>query len=71
MTASFADDGNSSDGEKSENGSSVTTQSDSSTPDESASTAKADPSDPSIVIELRDIDAMRKLSKDIQNLGKH
>lgn len=68
MTASLAAcNGNG--GETSDNNSSMSAQSDSNSSNESSSGAKADLSNPSVVVELGDFDAIEKLAKDMQNFA--
>ena len=68
MTASLAAcKGNG--GETSDNNSSISSQSDSNSSNEISSEAKADLSNPSVVVEFGDFDAIEKLGKDMQNFA--
>lgn len=67
MTASLAACGGNG-GETSDNNSSVSSQSGNSS-NESSSGAKADLSNPSVVVEFGDFDAIEKLGKDMQNFA--
>ena len=68
MTASLAAcDGNG--GDTSDNNTPTTSQSDSNGSNESSSGARADLSNPSVVVEFGDFDAIEKLGKDMQNFA--
>ena len=68
MTASLAAcDGNGRD--TSDNNTPTTSQSDSNGSNESSSGARADLSNPSVVVEFGDFDAIEKLGKDMQNFA--
>ena len=68
MTASLAAcDGNG--GDTSDNNTPKTSQSDSNGSNESSSGARADLSNPSVVVEFGDFDAIEKLGKDMQNFA--
>lgn len=68
MTASLAAcDGNG--GDTSDNNTPTTSQSDSNGSNESSSGAKANLSNPSVVVEFGDFDAIEKLGKDMQNFA--
>ena len=68
MTASLAACGGNG-GETSDNNSLVSSQSGNSSSNESSSGAKADLSNPSVVVEFGDFDAIEKLGKDMQNFA--
>ena len=56
-------------GETPDNSSSISSQSDSNSSNESSSEAKADLSNPSVVVEFGDFDAIEKLGKDMQSFA--
>ena len=68
MTASLAAcNGNS--GETSDNNTPTTAQTDNNSSNEGSSEVKADLSNPSVVVEFGDFDAIEKLAKDMQNFA--
>ena len=56
-------------GETPDNNSSISSQSDSNSSNESSSEAKADLSNPSVVVEFGDFDAIEKLGKNMQSFA--
>lgn len=68
MTASLAACGDNG-GEISDNSSSISSQAGNSGSNESSSGANIDLSNPSVVVELGDFDAIEKLAKDMQNFA--